>query len=142
MMSLDRKIAVAILHLLFMKKRNKPYNSFQLGSAVFMILALFWLTISTPFVYASELKLFGSNQMTNTQSSPIDANEEDCANPFGNTTEEKNPNSNNTFSEEYLHELHLHDHFFFTVSQNYSSENADTYIAFHGELLVPPPDVA
>jgi hypothetical protein len=125
-----------------MRKRKKPYNIFQPGSAVFMILALLWLTVSTPFVYASEQKQAVQNKTFNTQSSPIDANEEDCTNPFGNTTEEKNPNSGNSFSEEYLHDQHIHDHFFSIDAQNYKCEDADTYTAFHGEVQVPPPNVA
>ena len=60
-----------------------------------MILALLWLTVSTPFVFANAKKQAAQNIAINTQSSPIDASEEDCTNPFGNTTEEKNPNSAN-----------------------------------------------
>lgn len=124
-----------------MRKVKKPYNIFQLGSAVFMMLALLWLTISTPFVYANEQKQ-AEHKNISLNSSLMDANEEDCSNPFGNTTEEKNPNSGNLFSEEYLHDQHIHDHFFSLDGQNYKSEDADTYTAFHGEVQVPPPNVA
>ena len=127
--------------LLKVKRNQKPYNFFQLSSAVFMILALLWLTVSTPFVFANAQKQAAQNITINTQPSPIDANEEDCTNPFGNTTEEKNPNSGNSLSEEYLHHQHIHDHFFYTNSQNYKYEDADTYTAFHGEVQVPPPNV-
>lgn len=125
-----------------MKKGKKPYNILQLGSAVFMILALLWLTVSTPFVYANEQKQAAENKTMNTQSSPLDANEEDWTNPFGNTTEEKTPNSSNSFSEEYLHDQHIHDHFFSIATLIYKCEDADTYTAFHGEVQVPPPNVA
>ncbi len=73
--------------------------------------------------------------------SPSTDNEEETANPFGNTTEEKAPSST-SFSEEYLHDHHTTDYFFSTVLQYHKCENAGTYIAFHGELLVPPPNVA
>ena len=63
------------------------------------------------------------------------------ANPFGNTTEEKAPVSN-SFSEEYLHDHHSTDCFFSIVLQYHKCENADTYHAYHGELLVPPPNVS
>lgn len=123
-----------------MKRNQKTYSFFQLASAVFMILALLWLTVSTPFVYDNQQKQSQQAKMFSSQSSPIDNSEEE-SNPFSNTTEEKNPNSN-AATEEYLHSHHIVDHFFFIASQNYKCEDAGTYIAFHGELLVPPPDVA
>ena len=72
---------------------------------------------------------------------PPNCPEEDATNPFGNTTEEKAP-STSSISEEYLHDHHATDHFFDVFSQYYKRENAGTYIAFHGELLVPPPNAA
>lgn len=124
-----------------MRRQRKIYTIFQLASAVAMILALVWLTISAPFVYASQQELAKQNKMTNEAAAPLAGTEEEAANPFGNTTEEKAPSST-SFSEEYLHDHHISDHFFLITSQYHKCENADAYIAFHGELLVPPPDVA
>lgn len=124
-----------------MKKNRKIFSVFQLGSAIIMILALLWLTISAPFVFAGQKELAKQDKMTNA-GTPLAGNEEEAANPFGNTTEEKAPNSSSSFSEEYLHDHHLAHHFFSIASQYHKCENADTYIAFHGELLVPPPDAA
>jgi hypothetical protein len=126
-----------------MRRTKKPYSFFQLTSAVFMIAALFWLTISTPFVYDFQQKQIEQNKIVKSeQPSVADTNNEEESNPFGNTTEEKNPNSGNTLTEEYLHELQLHNHFFSIVSSEHQCHHDDTYIAFHGELDVPPPDVA
>lgn len=125
---------------LSMKKNRKPYNHFQLVSAICMILALLWLTVSNPFVYASQEKA-KQCKMANA-SSPMDASDEESANPLGNSSEEKNPNSNTSFSEEYLHDHHVEEYSFSITSQYHKCENSDTYIAFHGELLVPPPNVA
>ncbi|HVG40914.1 MAG TPA: hypothetical protein VM888_04815 [Chitinophagaceae bacterium] len=122
-----------------MKKKNKKYNPFDFASAIFMILALLWLTVSTPFVYASQQKLQEASKMMQT-SLGEDCNEEEASNPLTNTTEEKNPNSSGSFSEEYLHHQHEFDYYFSVASQYHKSENDGTYIAFHGELLVPPPD--
>ena len=74
---------------------------------------------------------------------PLTGNEEESANPFGNgnTTEEKAP-GNNSFSEEYLHDHHKEDGLLAAARQYRSCENARDYIAFHGELLVPPPNAA
>ena len=120
--------------------KRKIYTPFQLASAVFMILALLWLTISLPFVYDNQTQL-EENQLVNQTSSSAENNEE-ASNPFGNTTEEKNPNSSNSFSEEFLHDYHEHDHYLSISSQYHKCENVATYIAFHGDLEVPPPDVA
>ncbi len=116
-----------------MGKNSKTYNNFQVASAIFMILALLWLTVSTPFVFNSQ-KVQSSQQNTANAGT-----EEEATNPFGNTTEEKTPNCN-SLSEEYLHDHQAADHLLLIISQYHKSENSDTYIAFHGELLVPPPN--
>lgn len=123
-----------------MKKNKKPYSISQLASAIFMILALLWLTVSAPFVFAGQQELAKHSKVVNAQS-PVSGTEDESANPFGNSTEEKAP-SGNSFSEEYLHDHHMAAHFFSIASQYHKCENSDTYIAFHGELLVPPPNQA
>ncbi len=66
-------------------------------------------------------------------------NEEESANPFGNNTEEKNPGSS-SFSEEFLHQP-TDDNSFSSVSISFcNGEHTKLYVAFHGELLVPPPN--
>lgn len=104
-----------------------------------MIVALLWLTISAPFVYAGQQKI-AKHCNTAHAETPLPCNEEESANPFGNTTEEKAPSSS-SFSEEYLHDNHKSEYFFSISSQYHKSENSGTYIAFHGELLVPPPNI-
>ena len=47
--------------LLLMKKEPKPYNFFQRVSAIMMIVALLWLTISTPFVFEQQQKIAKQN---------------------------------------------------------------------------------
>jgi hypothetical protein len=123
-----------------MGKSRKTFSVFQLASAVFMIAALLWLTISAPFVYAGQQKLAQQEKSTSFPV-PLAANEEDTSNPFGNTTEEKAPSGSSSFSEEYIHDHHKQDYFFSIILRYYISENAGTYIAFHGELDVPPPDL-
>jgi hypothetical protein len=125
-----------------MNRSKKPYTIFQVASAIFMIIALLWLTISTPFVYASQQDKVERDRIATSQNSSADNTEDDSTNPYGNNTEEKNPNSGNSVTEEFLHDHHTQDHFFSIASRSYKSENVDTYIAYHGELLVPPPDLA
>jgi len=123
-----------------MNTNRKIYSLFQPASAIFMILALLWLTISFPFVYASQQELAKQDKTANAPSSHC--NEEEAANPLGNTTEEKAPGTGSSFSEEYLHANHAADHFFSIASLFYKCENSGIYNAFHGEVQVPPPNVA
>ena len=123
-----------------MKAHIKTYNFYQLCSAVFLILALLWLTISLPFVYASQQELAEQNKSQNA-AIPYAGNEEETTNPFSDT-EEKAPANGGSFSQEYMHDNHKADYFFCIASQYHKCENADTYHAFHGELLVPPPNPA
>jgi hypothetical protein len=122
-----------------MKKNCKIYSVFQLSSSMLMIVLLCWLTISTPFVYASQQEQAKQGKITHDCTNA--GNEEETSNPFGNNTEEKAPSST-SFSEEYLHSYHATSHFCIEISQYHKSENADAYIAFHGELLVPPPNAS
>jgi hypothetical protein len=130
-------ICVILQH--FMKRGYKIYSVSQLVSAVVMILALVWLTVSAPFVYTAQEELSKQQKMEK-PGFPLAGSEEE-SNPFGNNTEEKAPNTT-SLSEEYIHNSHR-IHFFFSIATQYHKcENADTYIAFHGELLVPPPNAA
>jgi hypothetical protein len=124
-----------------MSGKRKTYNFFQKGSAIFMILALLWLTVSTPFVFASQQELAKQDKIAADTQSTLPGNEEEPANPFSSTTEEKNPTST-SFSEEFLHDHFIADHFFSINLQYHKCENAGTYVAYHGELLVPPPNPA
>lgn len=122
-----------------MKFRQKQIKITCILSSVFMILTLVWLTVSLPFVN-------GAQQQATEQSSsakadnPLNSDEEDNNNPFANTTEEKTSNGFNTLSEEYLHDPHSFDHYVIVPSVEYKLQHVSTYIAFHGELISPPPD--
>jgi hypothetical protein len=124
-----------------MKTKGRTYNFLHLVSAVLMILALLWLTISAPFVYAGQQAIAKQNK-TEKPATPLTCSDEDGTNPFGNNTEEKAPTNGSSFSEEYLHDHHKDDYFFSIISQYHKCENAGTYVAYHGELLVPPPNAA
>ena len=124
--------------------QTKVYSRFQIGSAILMMVALAWLTISAPFVLENQTQLAKSSKSSLNQSqSPLAGNEEESGNPLGNnSTEEKAPKTINTFSEEYIHDHHSSDYLFSLGLQYHKHENAGIYIAYHGEPLVPPPNVA
>lgn len=102
-------------------------------SAILMAFALVWLTISLPFVYRA------MNQATYAVSggqSGDQGAEEDL--PL-NATEEKSP-VNNGAQEEYLHDSE-NDHALSSLFLTHTSKQVDrNYLAFHGELLSPPPE--
>ncbi|MEO5561959.1 MAG: hypothetical protein ABIR18_00965 [Chitinophagaceae bacterium] len=108
-------------------------------SCVFMMLTLAWLTVSLPFVNGAQQH---SKQTSSKTGMPIEA-EDDGNNPFANTTEEKTSGNFNSIAEEYLHDSnHSLEQYVIVPSIEYKVENVSTYIAFHGELISPPPDVA
>jgi hypothetical protein len=123
----------------FMKRNRRKYSRAQIASAVLMIAALLWLTISAPFVTAAQQQMAKMERVSDSPG-PLAGNEEEAGNPFGNNTEEKAPST--SFSEEYIHDHHITHHFFSLASQYHKCEDAGIYVAFHGELLVPPPNVA
>ncbi len=119
-----------------MKRQRKTYTIAQRLSSLLMILTLLWLTVSVSFVYSSQDD--SRQDQSSTASLPAD-NEEESANPFGNNTEEKNPGST-SFSEEYLHHTESGSHIVSSGIAFMVGEKASLYVAFHGELLVPPPN--
>lgn len=124
---------------LFMVNKRKIYSLSQKLAAVFMIAALLWLTVSTPFVFRAQQAIAQQEHKTADQS-PLSGNEEE-SNPFSNSTEEKAPSAS-TVSEEFLHDCHISHYFGIQTISFHKCENAGTYIAFHGELHVPPPNAA
>jgi hypothetical protein len=98
-----------------------------------MIIALLWLTVSTPVVFASQ-------QAQQKEIQKQQAGNSENKNPFSTTTEEKNESSVSTLSE-YLHDLNSMNHHFITLTRMYKCHSCDLYYAFHPELLSPPPEV-
>lgn len=121
-----------------MNKPRRTYSVFQKISSVLMFLALCWLTVSLPFVFEIQQKLAKESTAASAQV-PMNVIEEEIA-PPGNAAEEKAPGSANSFSEEYMHDSNRSVYSFSLASQFHKCGNAGTYIAFHGELLSPPPE--
>jgi hypothetical protein len=119
-------------------KKKQTYTFLQLA-AVLMTTALLWLTVSAPFVNSHQQKI--AKQVKRATACSANAgSEEEAANPFGNNTEEKVPDSNSL--SEYLHDHARADHFACQISRYCNVEKAGIYIAFHGEILAPPPNKA
>lgn len=107
------------------------------------MLVLLWLTVSTPFIIATQQELV-KQQKAMSVDIPLSDSGEDGADSSDNNNniEEKVPVSGNSLSEEFLHDHHSTQDFGAKIAPNYNFENSGTYIAFHGELHAPPPNVA
>ena len=95
-----------------------------------MMMALTWLTVSTPFVYEAQKIQKEIQKQTN---------QTDDNNPFSNTTEEKNESSVNTLSE-YLHDPPSLETNFIILTRLYKRYPCTIYPEHHPELLSPPPE--
>jgi hypothetical protein len=115
-----------------MKQSQRTYPVRHVVSSLFMIVALVWLTLSTPFVYDAQQSLKKEAQKESKQTG-------DNTNPFSNTTEEKNESSVNTLSE-YLHEPPCIEKNFIMLTRLYKGYPSNIYYEYHPELLSPPPE--
>ena len=119
-------------------KASEIYSTKEKFWGVLMILALLWLTICLPIVNDAREQI--AKQTASTV--PLDDNPvENCedSNPLSNSVEEKS-SGNSSILEEYLHhaleDLAPDD----PELSHIDLHSYDTYIAFHGELLSPPPE--
>lgn len=97
--------------------------------SLLMLCLLLWLTVSTPFVYDAQQDVATAQGITTA----------DDDNPLSGTNEEKVETGSNTLSE-YLHEPHHAQLRFVVLTRSYKCLPYDLYLAFHPELVVPPPD--
>lgn len=118
-----------------MTKRNTTYDLSHIVSSIIMLLALAWLTVSTPFVYRAQ-----QQQEKLAQQFQFPEGGEEDFNPFATTNEEKTESGSTNFSEEYLHHGHHMDRHSTTVVTYYKCHMADEYIAYHPEFFSPPPE--
>ena len=97
-----------------------------------MIVALLWLTVSTPFVYAASQVKKEATQKGGSEKSSDDSS------PFSGT-EEKSETGVSSISE-YLHEAIPHERAFTFISTFYKCHPSDLYFEYHPELISPPPE--
>jgi hypothetical protein len=119
-------------------KNRAAYTTINKISALALICTLLWLTVSLPFVYRSQLA--EQHKTATSASAPFAGSEEDSSNPLSGT-EEKAPSTTN-LAEEFLHDHEKADSPVTGISADHYHQNDGTYQAFHGELLVPPPNAA
>jgi hypothetical protein len=126
-----------------MKKGTATYQLRHHLTSLLMLVTLLWLTVSTPFIVNAQLQAEKQIALVSAASSQQndDADDEQSCTALGsNTTEEKTSNGFNSLSEEYLHTdselFHLAELYLNHTRTHTFSE----YVAFHGEMLCPPPN--
>jgi hypothetical protein len=116
------------------KKQKQPCQLEQILSSILMLAMLTWLTVCLPFVNESQ-KYAGVQAEQTSGETKADSN-----NPLTSTNEEKSESGSSLLSE-YLHEIPVADHHFIPLMSFFKGHPSDLYIAYHPELLIPPPEV-
>src|SRR6218665_2060610 len=120
-----------------MKKGTATYQLRHHLTSLLMLVTLLWLTVST------QLQAEKQTIVASAASSDHDddaADEHSCRALGSNTTEEKTSNGFNTLSEEYLHADNELFHLAGLYLNHTSTHTFVEYVAFHGEMLCPPPN--
>jgi hypothetical protein len=106
-----------------------------------MMMTMLWLTVSLPFIAESRM-VFNIECKSSACDNLIDTQGDDTGFSQTGASEEKGSESSNNYNEEYLHH---HDGGALLGSNSGKTTlhdlAQDAYCAFHGELLVPPPNV-
>ena len=116
-----------------MKATHKNRSYKPVASALLMLVALLWLTVSTPFVYACQQQVAAAAKKEGA------AKAAQTNNPLSGTNEEK-PESGTSNLSEYLHEIVLPGHVSQPQAKYEKCHSSNLYLAFHPELLCPPPN--
>lgn len=121
-------------------KLNDKENIWSKVSSLLMLVTLAWLTISTPFVYDFQQKLKQLEVASLNPGNIVNVEDNDgFNNMLQGPTEEKTETNSNNFSE-YLHHHDFPDDYNPAGIKYLISVSSELYLAFHGELLSPPPD--
>lgn len=110
------------------------YQPRHLLSSILMLAMLTWLTVCLPFVNQSQ-----KASKVQTEQTDGSETESDGTNPLSNTNEEKSESGTSMLAE-YLHEVSQLEHNFITLTTFYKCHPSALYIAFHPELVIPPPE--
>jgi hypothetical protein len=116
-----------------MAKQRPTYTVKDVIASMLMLAMLTWLTVCLPIVNQSQ-----NAAKVQTEQGCADC-EPDGSNPLTNTNEEKSESGTSLF-QEYLHEIQHVDRHFITLASAFKGHPSSIYIAFHPDLVVPPPD--
>lgn len=117
-----------------MKKYKQPYQLKHALSSILMLVLLTWLTVCLPFVNESQKISKAQTEQTSKEQ------KSDNSNPLSNTNEERSESGASLLSE-YLHETPVLERHFILLTSSFKGHPSDVYIAYHPDLVIPPPEV-
>lgn len=116
-----------------MKKGKQIYTFRHIASSLLMLAMLAWLTVCLPLVNQSAKSGKAQTGQTSQDSKT------DNSNPLNNTNEEKSESGTSLLSE-YIHEVPVMERHFILLSSVFRGHPSDLYIAFHPDMIIPPPE--
>lgn len=116
-----------------MPKSKQLYSFAEAVSSILMLVLLTWLTVCLPFVNESQQVAKAQTEQGSKET------KSDNNNPLNNTNEERSESGTSLLSE-YLHEAPVMECHFITLSSSLKGHPAAVYIAFHPDLVIPPPE--
>ncbi len=114
---------------------KKTYSFARIGACIIMIFSLCWLTISAPFIYRALHHQNKSAQIVLPETNTDDSNSD-----LSDNMPEEESESGKISLSEYLHDA-TETSYLISSATRYKHHADALYIAFHGELLTPPPEV-
>lgn len=116
---------------------RRKYRILTITNSLVLMFSLIAILIGGPYAMAKQLADTFSHQKS--AALPFSHTDEEAQNPLNNTNEEKASGSNNLV-EEYLHESNESHAVQTRLLFKFGNQDTRLYSAFHGELLVPPPN--
>lgn len=116
-------------------KRKTTYSIFSKAAAIFLAVALLWLTISAPFSAIVQK----AKQQCEWNGGTDDFPSEDENDSKGADSEEKAPDTK-PMSEDFIHNTNGQAFLSDINTSKHITKHADTFVAYHGKLETPPPD--
>ncbi len=122
-------------------KSKEQYTIKHLLSSLLMLFLLAWLTVCLPYVNESRSAVKAQVVLSSEEVPETEDNRllNDDSNPLNNTNEEKSE-SGSSLPSEYLHHGFVLEHRFSHTVSLHKYHPSDLYIAFHPEMIIPPPE--
>ena len=117
-----------------MTAKKQLFTVKDIVTSTLMLVLLAWLTVCLPFVNESQKAVKAQTEKSSKEV------KDNGSNPLTNTNEEKSENGTSLLSE-YLHEAPVMERHFITIASIFNGHPSAIYIAFHPEMIIPPPEV-
>ena len=120
-----------------MRKNRNIYRVIKKINASLLLLAVISLTISTPVVFFTQE--FSENTPEQNTPHPIDDSEDVASNLLNSNTNEEDAPANHNI-EKFVHNPSEFETNHIQKVSYFETNKVKLYHAYHGELLVPPPN--